>query len=155
MTNRNTILDELKGLDSTLGTYDSPNVFEVPSGYFEELPAQILNRIRALEATDVDEELKYLSGLLSTVSKEMPYTVPAGFFQNLSDDIMQKISEQTNHETSKDEIKSLSPLLISLKDKNPYSVPEGCFENLTTKVVPKDSFGEKKEAKVISITRRR
>src|SRR5688572_113893 len=155
MTNRNTILNELKGLESTLGNYNPPNVYEVPNGYFEQLPARILNRIRALEATDADEELNYLSGLLSNVSKEMPYTVPAGFFQNPGDDIMQKINEHTNHETSKEEIKNLSPLLDSLKDKNPYSVPAGYFESLATKVVRKDSLGEKEGAKVISITRRR
>jgi len=52
-------------------------------------------------------------------------------------------------------IETLSPFLSSLKNKNPYSVPAGYFEALESKVVRKDSFGEKKETKVISITRRR
>ena len=39
-------------------------------------------------------------------------------------------------------------MLSSLKNKNPYSVPAGYFETLDTKV-------DKKEAKVISITKRR
>jgi hypothetical protein len=42
----------------------------------------------------------------------------------------------------------LSPLLRSLKNKNPYSTPAGYFEKLENGV-------EKKEAKIISITRRR
>ena len=148
MTNRNTILNELKDIGSALGNYNPQNIYAVPTGYFEGFPTQVLNRIKALEATNADDELKYLSPLLSSVSKETPYKVPAGFFQNLSADILQKISEHADHKTSEEEIESLSPLLSSLKNKNPYSVPAGYFESLGTKV-------EKKEAKVISITKRR
>jgi len=148
MTNRNTILNELKDIGSALGNYNPQNIYAVPTGYFEGFPTQVLNRIKALEAANAKEELEYLSPLLSSVSKETPYSVPAGFFQNLSADILQKISEHADHKTSEEEIESLSPLLSSLKNKNPYSVPAGYFETLETKT-------EKKEAKVISITKRR
>ena len=155
MTNRNTILNELNDIGSTLGNLSPQNLFAVPYGYFEGLPTQIMDRIKALEAATAKEELEYLSPMLSNVSKEMPYSVPVGFFQNFGDCVMQKISEQVNHlpkesfvtfgQTSKEEIESLSPLLGSLKNKNPYSVPAGYFETLETKP-------EKKEAKVFSIT---
>jgi len=148
MTNRNTILNELNDIGSALGNYSPQNIYTVPNGYFEGLPTQVLNRIKALDATDAKEELEYLSPLLSNVSKEMPYSVPAGFFQNLSDNILQKIGEHSNHQTSEEEIASLSPLLSSLKNENPYSVPAGYFESLETKP-------EKQGAKVVSITRRR
>jgi len=148
MTNRNIILNELKDLESFLGNYHPQNIYTVPNGYFEGLPTQILNRIKALEATNAKDELKYLSPLLSNVSKEMPYAVPAGFFQSLSEDVLKKISEHEDYQTSEEEIGSLSPLLSSLKNKNPYSIPAGYFERLET-------GAEKKETKVISITRRR
>jgi hypothetical protein len=148
MTNRNIILNELKDLESFLGNYNPQNIYTVPNGYFEGLPTQILNRIKALEATNAKDELKYLSPLLSNVSKEMPYAVPAGFFQSLSEDVLKKISEHEDYQTSEEEIGSLSPLLSSLKNKNPYSIPAGYFERLET-------GAEKKETKVISITRRR
>jgi len=148
MTNRNTILNELKDLESFLGNYSPQNIYIVPNGYFERLPTQILNRIKALEATNTKDELKYLSPLLSNISKEMPYAVPAGFFQSLSEDVLKKISEHEDYQTSEEEIGSLSPLLSSLKNKNPYSIPAGYFEKLET-------GAEKKETKVISITRRR
>jgi len=148
-------LNELADLGSALKDHNPQNIYAVPAGYFEGLADQILNRIKALEATNAKEELTYLSPLLSTVSKEMPYTVPAGFFQNLSEDVLKKISEHEDYQTSEEEIGSLSPLLSSLKNKNPYSVPAGYFEALETNVVRKDSFGERKETKVISITRRR
>ena len=148
MTNRNTILNELNDLGSTLGNYSPQNIYTVPNGYFEGLPTQILNRIKAFEATNAKEELEYLSPLLSDISKDIPYSVPAGFFQNLNEEVLQKISKRSNHQTSEEEIEILSPLLSSLKNKNPYSVPAGYFETLET-------TGEKTETKVISITRRR
>jgi hypothetical protein len=148
MTNRDIILNELADLGSDLKDHNPQNIYAVPAGYFEGLAAQILNRIKALETTDAKEELTCLSPLLSNISKEMPYAVPAGFFQNLSDDVLKKISGHEDYQTSKEEIGNLSPLLSSLKNKNPYSVPAGYFETLETKV-------EKKETKVISITRRR
>ena len=148
MTNRNIILNELKDLESFLGNYNPQNIYTVPNGYFEGLPTQILNRIKALEAANAKDELKYLSPFLSNVSKEMPYAVPAGFFQSLSEDVLKKISEHEDYQTSEEEIGSLSPLLSSLKNKNPYSIPAGYFERLET-------GAEKKETKVISITRRR
>ena len=141
-------MNELKDLESFLGNYSPQNIYIVPNGYFERLPTQILNRINALEATNTKDELKYLSPLLSNISKEMPYAVPAGFFQSLSEDVLKKISEHEDYQTSEEEIGSLSPLLSSLKNKNPYSIPAGYFEKLET-------GAEKKETKVISITRRR
>lgn len=148
MTNRNTILSELKELGSPLGNYSPQNTYTVPNGYFEGLPTQILNRIRALEATDAKDELEYLSPFLSNASREMPYSVPAGFFQNLSDAILEQISKPADHQTFEEEIEALSPLLSSLKNKNPYSVPAGYFGNLKTGI-------DNKETKIISITRRK
>lgn len=148
MTNRNIILNELKESGSSLGNYDPQNTYTVPNGYFEGLPTQILTRIRALEATDAKGELEYLSPLLSKASKEMPYSVPAGFFQNLTEAILQGISKLADHQTFEEEIETLSPLLSSLKNKNPYSVPAGYFGSLETGI-------NKKETKVVSITRRR
>jgi hypothetical protein len=148
MTNRNTILNELAELESVLANHDPQNIYAVPAGYFESLADQILNRIKALEANDAKEELSYLSPFLGNVSKEMPYKIPAGFFQDLSEGVLKKISEHEDHQTSEEEIEILSPLLSSLKNKNPYSTPAGYFEKLETRV-------EKKETKIISITRSR
>ena len=148
MTNRNTILNELNDIGSTLGNYNPQNLYSVPHGYFEGLPTQILNRIKALEANDPKEEIEYLSPVLSIVSKEMPYTVPVGYFGNFDENILQRIREHADYQTSEEEIESISPLLSGLRNKNPYSIPAGYFENF--KPGP-----EKKETKVISITKRR
>jgi hypothetical protein len=155
MTNRNTILNELADLGSDLKDHNPQNIYAVPAGYFEGLAAQILNRIKALETSNAKEELAYLSPLLSNVSKEMPYAVPADYFQNFSDGMLQRLGEHTDYQTSEEEIETLSPLLSSLKNKNPYSAPAGYFKKLETGILRKDSFGEKKETEVISITKRR
>ena len=141
-------MKELEELGSVLASHEPQNIYAVPAGYFEDLADKILDRIKALKANDAKEELSYLSPFFSNVSKEMPYSVPTGFFQNLSDDVLKRISEHEYHQTSKEEIETLSPLLSSLKNKNPYSVPAGYFEALETNV-------EKKETKVISITKPR
>ena len=139
-------MNELADLGSGLKDHDPQNIYAVPAGYFEGLADQVLNRIKALESIDAKDELKFLSPLLSKVSKETPYSVPAGFFQSLSEDVLMRIDEKENHQTSKEEIESLSPLLSRLKNKNTYSVPAGYFNALESNV-------EKKETKVISITR--
>lgn len=146
MTNRKTILNELADLGSGLKDHNPQNIYKVPAGYFDGLADQILNRIKALSADNAKDELKYLSPLLSNASKQTPYSVPAGFFQNLDVDILNIISKNENHQTSKEEIEGLSPLLSSLKNKNTYSVPAGYFDTLEQSI-------EKKEAKVISMTR--
>jgi hypothetical protein len=148
MTSRNTILNELNEIESTLGNLSPQNLFVVPYGYFEGLPARIMARIKALEAGNAKEELEYLSPMLSNLSKELPYSVPAEFFQNFADRVTQQLTANVNHKTSEEEIAELSPLLSKLKNKNPYSVPAGYFAGLATP-------GVKKATKIISITGRR
>ena len=148
MTNRNTILNELAEMGSSLSSHKPQNSYQVPDGYFEGLAAQIMNRIKALESADAQEEIALLSPLLSHISKETPYTVPVGYFGNLDEKIIEKIREHADYQTSEEEIETLSPLLSSLKNKNPYSLPAGYFENLEIGV-------KQKETKVVSITSRR
>jgi hypothetical protein len=148
MANRNDISNELKGLESALANINPHEIYAVPDGYFESLANLVLNRVKALEATNAKEELEILSPMLSTVSKEIPFTVPTGYFENLSENIIAAINKKTDYKTSEEEIESLSPLLNSISKKNLYSVPAGYFENLNPVI-------EKKEAKVISFNRHR
>ena len=147
MANRNTILNELRDLDSTLENLSPQNLYAVPYGYFEGLPAQIMNRIKAFEAKTVNEELHFLSPLLSNASQETPYSVPANYFQDLTESLLYGVKNDAV-QTSDDEIETLSPLLSSLKDKNPYSVPVGYFDSLEPKA-------EKRQPRVISFTARK
>jgi hypothetical protein len=157
MTQKENILQELNELKSTLASVTPQNVYTVPVGYFDELPAQILNRIKAMEAKNAVDELGYLSPSLSNISRQMPYAVPAGYFEGLAENVIQLVSESNNYQTPKEELETLSPLLSGLKktmsartghSDGPYSVPQGYFESLGEKI-------NKPAAKVVSITHRR
>ncbi len=148
MTQKENILQELQELNSSLTTIASQNVYAVPAGYFDGLAAQVLNRIKAMEATSSSEELSYLSPVLSGMSKKMPYQLPVGYFDGLAENALSAL--QINEQTVNEELATLSPLLSGLKKEMPYSIPAGYFENLNT-----DIAGDKTETKVISISHRK
>ncbi|HKO80999.1 MAG TPA: hypothetical protein VJU78_11420, partial [Chitinophagaceae bacterium] len=130
MTNRDTILQELQQLNSSLGDAAYQNAtYRVPAGYFTGLADEILKRIKALESTTPKEELSHLSPLLSSIKKETPFSVPNGYFDTLGKKIDQTISTKPD-QSPEEELKDLSPLLSGLKKKTTYTVPEGYFENL-------------------------
>ena len=153
MTQKENISKELNELKSTLATVTLQNVYAVPVGYFEGLAAQVLNRIKAMEAKNATEDpiaigLSYLSPSLSNISKQMPYAVPAGYFEEFAENVMQLVRERNDYQTAKEELETLSPLLSGLNKTMPYSVPQGYFESLGEK-------RNKPAAIVVSITHRR
>jgi hypothetical protein len=148
MTNKQNILQELNELKSTLANVTPQNVYMVPVGYFEGLIAQVLSRIKAIEAKNSVEEMSYLSSSLSNISKQIPYSVPAGYFDGLAENMMQLVRESNDYQTAKEELEILSPLLSGLKKEMPYSVPQGYFDNLRKETTTR-------ETKVISITHSR
>jgi hypothetical protein len=111
MTQKDNILQELKELKSSLTLAAQQNAYTVPAGYFEGLVAQVLNRIKAMEAADASEELAYLSPMLKGLSKDMPYSVPAGYFEGLAEKAI------AGQQTVQEELESISPLLGGFKKK--------------------------------------
>src|SRR5678815_327106 len=111
MTQSNNILQELKELESSLANISLQNIYSVPAGYFESLPAIMLDRIKAMDASNASEELGYLSPELDRVSKLMPYAVPPGYFENLEERVMELVRESKDYQTAKEELESISPLL--------------------------------------------
>jgi hypothetical protein len=147
MTNKENILQELNELKSTLANVTKQTVYTVPAGYFDGLIAQVLNRIKALDAINANEEISYLSPSLDNISRDMPYTVPGGYFEGLAENILKIVRENNDHQSAQEELETLSPLLSGLSKKVPYTVPQGYFENLGKKE-------NKPAAKVISLTHR-
>lgn len=103
----------------------TPTVGEVPAGYFGQLPAQIMQRIRSEEIPD---ELNDISPLLADVPKTFPLSAPNGYFEQLPEQIFRKIAAQ-------EELESISPLLAGMSKESPFSVPAGYFEQLTPAVL--------------------
>src|SRR5882724_1314981 len=150
MAQNNNILQELNELGSSLAKVTHQNIYAVPSGYFDGLAAQVMNRIKALDAENADEELKFLSPMLNNISKQMPYSVPAGYFDGLEEKLMQSVRESGDYHTAQEELAAISPLLSGLNKKIPYSIPQDYFERMNEQV--NSQLNNKTETKIVSIT---
>lgn len=114
----------------------TPNMGDVPAGYFEQLPAQIMQKIRTEEMQD---ELTNISPLLADVPKAFSLSAPAGYFEHLSSQILQKIATQ-------EELENISPLLSDI-DKTPsFSIPASYFEQLPAQILQKIAVQEELES---------
>lgn len=57
---------------------------DVPTDYFENLPSNILAKIKAQGSSDVLAEMKELSPLIASIGNKNIYTVPQGYFEKLA-----------------------------------------------------------------------
>lgn len=153
MTQRDNILQELFGLESTLATATPQNIYLIPDGYFEGFADKVLSSIKAIEAKSATEEISYLSPVLNNISKQIPYSIPAEYFDELGEKILIAVRSNEDYQTSKEELESLSPLLSGLNKQMPYSVPDGYFEKITSNI-PSRKISEP-ETKIISLTHRK
>ncbi len=127
-------------------TSNARSATEVPIGYFDELAASILGKIKANDAAS--EEIKYLSPLLFDLQKKQVFKAPKDYFQNLPERIVEKIDTLTEVNSS---IEEISPLLQDLKDKNIFELPEGYFFGLADTIIKK--VQQPSAGKVISINK--
>lgn len=102
----------------------TPPVGEVPPRYFEQLPLQIMQKIRSEE---IQNELINISPLLADIPKTFPLSAPADYFEQLPEQIRHKITVQ-------EELENISPLLAGLSKEVPFSVPAGYFGQLSANV---------------------
>jgi len=91
---------------------------DVPAGYFDQLPLQIMQKI----------ETEDLSPFLSNLPKTITFSAPDGYFDQLPDQIMQKIAVQ-------EELETISPFLSTAPKTVPLTVPADYFEQLTANVL--------------------
>lgn len=110
MDTRTDIINELQQLQSPLASQVPVNVFTVPVGYFEGLPAAILRAVQG-------------DSILQTLQPPANADVPEGYFDSLASNILNKIKAQSGEDAP------LSPLLESLRKTNVFTVPQGYFDN--------------------------
>lgn len=77
LRNRDTA-NELKILGSSHSETIPETPYKIPSGYFENLPHQVLQRIHAKA---VQDELKAISPMLATADKTNVYRIPDHYFE--------------------------------------------------------------------------
>lgn len=82
MTRSQHIQQELEELSEKLSSLPVSTPYRVPFGYFENLAASVLNRIKT--ENSAEEELKEISPLLAGLKKSVPYSVPDKYFETLS-----------------------------------------------------------------------
>lgn len=128
------ILNELEAISREVAQIGRGLPYTVPAGYFESLPGQLLEKVKAAEAaaTSPQEELAGLSPLLAGLSRKLPFAAPAGYFSELTEQV---VSGAQAIEFVNEELENLSPLMSGLKDKQVYSVPAGYFEGLPAQVL--------------------
>jgi hypothetical protein len=109
------ILNELQELNSILTKVEKVNVFtvpdeyfetlptiillnsknkigqDIPEGYFEQLAANILNKIKAQQQLSPADELKQLSPMLYSIQDNNVFEVPPGYFNNIADAVMNQL----------------------------------------------------------------
>lgn len=123
MNNRETILNELNELSRVLAEINPLATYQVPEGYFEELPEKMLVLVQESEE----------SSIVLTEAKHNPYNVPQGYFEQLAETILNKV-KATEAGSPEEEMETLSPILSKLNKKVPYTVPAGYFEDLAGNV---------------------
>lgn len=141
MNNRNTIQDELNGLNSGLNPDSNNTPYSVPEGYFEGLAASVLAKVKSESNVSAAAEIAELSPLLAGISRKMPYSVPEDFFELNIEGLKAFTSE------------SEESLVLSFIEKEmPYEVPAGYFANVPEQVLQKVS---NQGARVIPMMRRK
>ncbi|OQP50929.1 hypothetical protein A4H97_03640 [Niastella yeongjuensis] len=146
MENRNNILNELRDISPVVADISYQAPYTVPAGYFEGLPSQLLQLVKAMEATPVLPPANqpyqvpqgYFEGLANTILQRVkgeevtlssalqqannnPYQVPQGYFEGFADTVLQRVKQE--------EETTLSPTLQQANN-NPYQVPADYFNNL-------------------------
>jgi hypothetical protein len=141
MNSHNNIQDELNGLNSSLPPVTGHQPFSVPEGYFDNLAASVLAKIKGTENASAAEEIASISPLLAGISRAMPYAVPDNYFEKELEELPFLIAEDPKSS------------ILSLIDKvTPYEVPANYFTYLPEQLLRKVTAPK---AKVVSMAGRK
>lgn len=84
------IVDELGQVAPELAPLGHPPDFDLPHGYFNRFPGQLISRIKEIEnSEDVAAELAELSPTLASLPRKTPYYAPADYFGELDRKLVQ------------------------------------------------------------------
>lgn len=125
---------ELRQIAPAVADIGNNNPYTVPMGYFDSLPDDLLQKIKAKTEVHITH----------------PYTVAASYFDGLASSILSKIKkvEPSRNEEIILELETIAPLLNTISPENILYVPDGYFENVKFSVSIDDV-----EPKVVSLNR--
>ena len=127
------ILQELRQVSPAIAMPDRPDVYSAPVNYFESLPGNIMQRVRAA----IGEQSMHLPA-------DHPFTVPQGYFDNLAGNILSSVTSNRQPSEVEQELAEIAPLLNTISKKMLYTVPANYFEQPVMPV-------QKTPAKVVSM----
>ena len=126
MQAKNDISDELRSLSALVAGIGRQIPYELPKGYFEDLPREVLNRIARLNQET----------FASNLPKSLTFSVPEGYFDNLASQVLGRIkagsvSKDFLGEDVAEELARISPIVSRISRENPYRLPEGYFAEVS------------------------
>ncbi len=131
MESRIDILNELRDISPLLAGISRENdLYEVPSGYFNELADRVILRIRA--------EQPEAANLVGQTGKQIPYSLPGNYFETFAEKMMARIHAGEADSAAK-ELEILSPVLSRIDKKIPFTVPAGYFIDFADKIMERRS----------------
>src|SRR5579872_2348298 len=133
MNVKNDISEELRSVSATVASISRQTPYEVPEGYFLELPTLVMQKVTIWEP-----------------SKSLKFTVPEGYFEGFAQQVLNRVKmesmsipssetlpavllqagRRTPYQAPEGYFEGLAPVLSVIKDKNPYLVPAGYFEQV-------------------------
>ena len=126
MQAKNDISDELRLLSALVAGIGRQTPYELPKGYFEDLPREVLNRIARLNQET----------FASNLPKSLTFSVPEGYFDNLASQVLGRIkagsvSKDFLREDVAEELARISPVVSRISRENPYRLPDGYFAEVS------------------------
>ncbi len=104
--------------------------------YFEDLSAQVLEKIKSPAKDDAIEKINASFADLGNLNHQPVFSMPSGYFEALPDSILNKIKTQ-NFKQDNDvyqELEQIAPLLNTVSKANIYTVPQGYFESIKIEI---------------------
>jgi len=114
MEERNEISVELRALSELVSGISRRTPYEVPVGYFEQLPLDMLRRIAP--------------GLTIFPAAAPTFQVPKGYFEGFAAQVLARIKAVESVDA---ELARLSPGISGITRVTPYRLPEGYFDELS------------------------
>ncbi len=136
MPNRLEILNELEGISPFVAKIGAENLYEVPAGYFDKLPAEIVNRVLANETVSSKSETEALSNIIGSIDKKNIFSIPDNYFETFAESLMNKIKLQQAGSAA-EELENISSFVNKITRKVPFNIPDGYFENFAESVINK------------------
>jgi len=127
MDERNEISVELRALSELVSGIGRQTPYQVPVGYFEQLPSNVMSRIAP--------GLTIFPAAGTIFPAAAPtFQVPDGYFDRFATSVLDRIKQGASipmGESVDAELSRLSPVISGISRITPYGLPEGYFDELS------------------------